>query len=509
MRSMTAGCEGSFALQSASKVKLRLNLAQSRSTQFALLLIFALLIRFPTFGEWNYDIDEQFYALVGQGMLDGATLYLDIWDRKPPALYLTYALIGLVSREAVAWQIAATVAAALGAFGINRVARLTTGPIPAIMAAIAYLALLNRFGGGGGQAPVFYNPLMLLGAWSILTRLDLLHCGRIDMRVLSGVAAAGLAITFKQSAVFEATFFGLFIVWCLLRSGAPPMKTLGRITLLAFVGVLPMALTITYYGWIGHLPQLWQALVGSNLVRVYPDLPERLARLAILLGFIGLPLVFAMFGFTALWIERQRTDIVTFLLLWSVVAIGGVAAFPNVYLHYSLPLLPPLCILAARFYARPGVGRIGLGCLVILSLWYGSTLNLPMRWKAHKALGPFVDYVARETPNKRLLLIGMQSFLYAKIGAKPPSVLAFPPHLYEGAESGVSGIDEVAEMRRILATRPETVILQTPLQVWPLNERNLALVNAYVRNCDKLQRFTVYDHNGEQPLFIYSDCGTP
>ena len=67
----------------------------SRLAQFTCLLAFAALIRCPAYGEWNFGIDDQFYALVGDQLRHGELLYVDIWDRKGPLLYLIFAGIGL------------------------------------------------------------------------------------------------------------------------------------------------------------------------------------------------------------------------------------------------------------------------------------------------------------------------------------------------------------------------------------------------------------------------------
>lgn len=474
---------------------------ESRSCQFAILLAFAMLIRLPAFGEWNYDVDVQYYALVGQRMLDGATLYVDIWDRKPPGLYLIYALIGLVSREAVAWQLAATLATAAGGYGVARVARLASGPAAALLAGVAYVALLGRFGGEDGQAPVFYNPLMLLCAWSILTRIDLLTSGRIDRRLIGGFVAAGAAITIKQSAAVEALFFGAFAGRWLLRRGA-----LAPILTLALAGAAPMLLVFGYYAAIGHWPELWQALVRSNEARLYPDAATHVHRFATLMVLLAFPLGLALLGGRALLQEPDKRPYLVFVGLWAAVAIGAVAVYPHVFPHYALPLLAPLCVLSAPFLGSPRIGSIALASLLAFSLWGSDSLDLPARRAGHRTSEPFAAYVAAETPGKRLLIAGMPSFLYQRIGAAPPSVLAFPSHLYDGSESGVSGIDEVAEMKRILAARPETVVVERPVRLSPRNEANFALTEAYVRACGKLRRFTIYDHDGARRMWVYSRC---
>lgn len=485
----------------------RVLLCRTRTGQFLILFAFALLIRAPAFGEWNFDIDEQFYALVGQRLLAGDTLYLDIWDRKPPALYLTYSLLSLVSRSFLFYHLAATISAALGAYGIVRIARRLTGVGAAIMAALAYLAMLNRFGGATGQAPVWFNTLMIFAAWSIVTRLDRLRSGRIDPVLAAGVASAGLAIAFKQSAAIECGFFGIWIAAWLLRSGISPSKGLGQVLLLAALGALPMAATFAWYWHIGHFPELWHALVDSNFHRLYADPHERFMRLAALIGLLGMPLVFAGLGWAALDRTERRNGEVLFLVAWSFVALIAIASFPNIFPHYALPILAPLCILSAIFFERRDIGRLAFAAVVLVNLAYAGSFDLVSRYKAHRATPAFVNYVRSETPHDRLFVWGFPSYLYSLLDIRPPSPLAFPPHLFEGAESGVSAIDEVAEVRRIIAQRPETVVVQRPIVAEPKNLPNVDRVEAYLRTCNRVRYFTIYDHNGPQIQAVYSRCG--
>ncbi len=48
------------------------------------LLAFAVLTRMRDFGNPVAHVDEQYYLLVGDRILHGARLYIDLWDRKPP-----------------------------------------------------------------------------------------------------------------------------------------------------------------------------------------------------------------------------------------------------------------------------------------------------------------------------------------------------------------------------------------------------------------------------------------
>ena len=482
-------------------------LERHRLAQAALFLVFALAVRFPAFGEWNYAVDDQFFALVGHRMLAGDLLYVDIWDRKPPLLYLTYAAIAWVDRSVIAYQLVATLFAALGSYATARTARLVASFPAAIMAGLAYCALLTRFGGANGEAAVFYNPLMIAAVWSIASSLGDLARGQLPRRVLLGMVCAGLAIAYKQSALFEAGLLGIAPLVLLARGGMAPRAIAGRALVLAALGALPMVVIGLFYASIGHFPEAWQAMVQSNFARAYDSSADsRLARALALLGLLVLPLALAAAGYLHGRSRIDRRGTLDFLGLWALIAIAALAVFPSLYLHYALPLVAPLAVLSAPFFAQPRVGPLGFAALVLINLATADTFDLATRSRAGPAAAALVEHLRQATPHGRLLVWGMPSYLYAEIGTRPPSVIAFPAHFYEGAEHGASGRDEVAELRRVLREGPETVVVQEPIPARPVNAANAAQVTDYLRGCAAVKRMTVYDHDGAVSLAVFNRC---
>lgn len=471
--------------------------------RFLLLLGFAALIRAPAWGEWNFGVDDQFYALVGERLLKGDLLYVDVWDRKGPLLYLTFAAIALVSPTMQAYQAAATLSAALGAWGVERIARRIATPAAAMLSALAYLALLSRFEGDNLEAGVFFNTLVIAAAGLLIARIPLLRQGRIDAGLVAGFFCAGLAIAYKQTAAFEGALFGIAAVAMLWRAGTPLPAFAGKAALLAVAGAAPMLATGGFYWAEGHFAELWNAMVTSNFARGYADPGIRATRLATMAGMLAVPMLFAVIGTAARWRDVDRT-ILWFVLLWAFAALAVIFAFPNIYVHYAQSALPPLAILCAGYFAHRKPLWPGLLALIGLSLTLAGTFHLADRWRARPAAQALMDHVRAETPHRRLLVWGAPSYLYSLLDADPPRPLAFPPHLYEGREW--TGLDEAAQVRRILAARPETVVAQTPLPSSPLNETTVALVGAYTQRCARAQVFTVYDHNGPQVHTVFSRC---
>ena len=59
------------------------------------LSIIVFVIRFQTYHE-PFERDIASHAVIGREILHGRQLYSDLWDSKPPAIFLTYAVFNLV-----------------------------------------------------------------------------------------------------------------------------------------------------------------------------------------------------------------------------------------------------------------------------------------------------------------------------------------------------------------------------------------------------------------------------
>lgn len=484
----------------------------SQLAQFLLLLAVAALLRAPAFGAWNFEVDDQFYHLIGQRLLHGDVLYVDVWDRKGPLLYIFYAACALLTASPWGYQIAATVCAALTGFGIACLARRVAGPGAALLGGLVYCIALLQFGGANGQAPVIYNPLVLAGAAAMILRVAVLRAGRIDGWLLAGTFAAGCAIAIKQSAAIEVAFFCAMAAWLLWCGRSSIGGFLAHLLALALAAALPMAITIVWYGLSGHFAELWQALVLSNISRGYYSPGERLWYLMILGGRLSLVLAFAAYGavLSGGWRTQDREDafVARFVSLWALVAIAAVIAFPAVFLHYALPPLVPLCILCAPTFGRAGIGRLAFASVSGVALLLGSLPTTLVNTRALHRTEAFERYVREQSPGHRIFVWGVPSGLYARLDSRPPSAILFGPHYYEASERSASGRAITDELRRVLAWKPEAVVVQDPLAMLEPNPATIAMLKTYLRQCRTRRRFDLADHLGQQTQWVYSGCAS-
>src|SRR5215212_7624085 len=222
----------------------------------ALAVGLVLLLRVPTFFEPPYYGDEGVFAAVAARMLDGAALYTDAWDNKPPLIYLVYAaVLALFGPSALAVRTDGALFAAGTALAVLAIARQVAGPRAALAAAAVFAVL--------SSTPLVEGTLLLteavaalpvaVGMLLVLVATEGEGAAR-DRRMALAGACFGLACCAKQVAALDAAAAG---VWLLARPGRPWRDLVwlvgGWLAPVALIGLWLMA--------AGAGRETWEALV--------------------------------------------------------------------------------------------------------------------------------------------------------------------------------------------------------------------------------------------------------
>jgi hypothetical protein len=442
----------------------------------ALLLAIALAVRAVDFGNPVIHVDEQYYLLVGDRLLHGALPYVDIWDRKPIGLFAIFAAIRLLPGDGVlAYQLIATLFAAATAWLVQHGARrLGVTPRAALAAGAAYLIWLPLLSGRGGQSPVFYN-LFVTGAAVLALRLPALSARRATRAIVVNGAAvcllAGLAIQTKYTPAIEGAFFGLVHLFYLRRAGTRWPAVAGATALWIGLGLAPTAMVFALYR--AHGPAAFQAFWFANfesiLLRSHYAYPaELIARR--LLGTNALLLPLTVCAGLA-W--RRRDELRMLAFGWLAAAIAGYLVLGTFFDHYALPLVAPLTLLASVTFARHGRAIVATLALGLVLLVVRTAIRHDDAAGAYRLAAVVEANSGSECP----YVFTGDSVTYLLAHACLPSAYAFPSTLAYAPEQGATGIDEAAEVRRILARRPPVIVRGSqPLAAW--NDASRALVDA-------------------------------
>lgn len=435
-------------------------------SQLRLLLLLAavaLAARAITFGNPIVHVDEEYYFTVARAWWQGAIPYVDVWDRKPIglfALYLPAAALGLPA-GVWAYQAIALVAVVATAWLIARLARAAGWGEAAILAATAYILWLNLAGGEGGQSPVFYNLPMAAAACLIIGD----RAAR-PRRAAAAMLFVGIAMQIKYSVVFEGVFFGLWIMARHWRTHSRAAATLALGAGLVATALLPTLIATLVYAAIGELGAFWFANFSSILARgadPFAQLARNIAKLVLILS----PLV-AMA--TVAWRDARAKGLTldqTFLFGWLAAALGGLIAFGTWFDHYALPVMLPATICAAGAVAwRAEVRRLAVPILIVVALG-GQALLLTNRAKRGTPQ-QFATLAAAVGKGPGCLFVYTGPImLYPAIERCRLSRYLFRSHLSRDREAGAIGVDQAREVRRILARRPEVIVMRS----WYRGER--------------------------------------
>lgn len=433
------------------------------SPHIAALLIVTVAVATRIVAWWNPvpHVDDQFYLLAGEELLQGRWPYVDVWDRKPLGLFLLYAGIASIGGGSmVVLNIVATGFAAATAWIIRQLGLRFATPAGATFGALAYLFVIPLIGGQTGQSPVFYNLLMAGAAWLLIDAAGLDNVASIGRRALQAMLLCGLAMAIKQVSLVEGAYFGLAFLWLMHRGG---MKA-GRIAVAGLVmitiALIPTALALTAYALAGReqLDAFLFATVTSIFLKGGWGASSKGAGLLFFLLHVTLLLLIAVAG--AVMRQREGAVVRAHLLIgWMVAAFVGYLAVPHFFDHYALPLIVPLAVSAATCFS----GRLGWAFFLTLAAF--CVAQPPIRDIATNRYARIeFERLAAEVDEARqggCIYVGDgPTRLYSVTGCCTVTRYLLPDHLDLAIEAGAVGVDTSAELGRILAARPAVIVTQ-------------------------------------------------
>lgn len=363
-----------------------------------LLVLFVIfLLRVPSLFEPYWYGDEGIYLVLGQSMQRGALLYRDIWDNKPPLLYVLYAI-----SPTLLWAKALAIVFVLGTcVGVYALAKsLLKNTSVALLATLVTGILLSipKFEGTIANAELFFTLPIVWGAYLLLINEKVKN----SVKALFSVGIlASLAFLFKVPALFDflAMFTAVFFIYfwpthfnrrIIKKDLFGAIKFYGLITL-GFL--LPFAITCLYFiSQNGLMDFLTGSFVqNASYVSVdsgpFSSLNNPLFIKGIVLLVITLVLIVG-------YLKRLITKELLFLSLWFGFSLYGALLSNRPYMHYLLQVLPPLVLLVFYlltnllhfFKERKTVLQIIPG-IVVIALVGGTLLYLNNMFKSAFALG--------------------------------------------------------------------------------------------------------------------------
>ncbi len=431
-------------------------------------LLLALGFRFLSFFPSVLDHDESTYLVIADQILEGDIYWKDIFDTKPPGIFLVFALLLKIAGHSLPGvRLLVALWIGLSAWGLAAILRkwIPRGPGP-WLGGVTYILLTSLYKpfGVAPNTELFFAGFSIAALWFLVV-----HPWRPGAMLAAGILL-GCGIAIKPMAAFDALAFGLFFLTAAVRQREnrfPRVLSLAGMTLACLV---PTAILFAWYAEKG-LADTWY-FHSFVLPGRYPETWRLWPAIRYVGDFFLRFLPFTVLGVLAL---RPFNDGVRLAGIWMMCATVSILLPGNDFPHYTIQWMPPLALLAGlalrdgTFLQRRvgevkirtwGLTALGLLLAVCLHLQYKDYVVKPdPKREAYDLIRQSVptDASGHLSDNPHLIYTGDVDYqiLYFLLDADPPVDYPHRSLLWEEEHRANFGLDLRQEL--------EPVFLQPPL----------------------------------------------
>jgi len=468
-----------------------MNESTQRWRIFALLVLVSLFVRLPFFFSTDIDWDEGTYLLMGQAILDGDHLYVDLWDNKPPLLYVAFAgAIAMSGKTLFGVRLFAALLVAVTAYLVFEITTTLRDRTAGLWAAMIWILLASLLPSGMAMMTEHVAMVPFTASLLVLVKRD----WTFRWLVLAGVLMAAACMV-RTNLAIVAVVLALLIPLRHLDRGVPSM--LRALFGFASGGVIVVVASIFPMIPAGRFDLLWRTIVSSGLAFSSSQLSwmDVLSQHGVFLwqSLVGIgdpawvTSALGWFGTAAGIVlmscnkaARPESDrIVTLALIVAAVTTAATIAISGVAnAHYLIQLAPFAATAAGIFWSWLGSRlRIASALSIVLA---GTILTSSVAQYAlivdrvrngepayHGAAYDIAQILKANDLDKGSMLFMLDHIALWLLDAKPilgsmthPSAISRDYLLTAAHGTYTSPVDE---MKRVLALRPDVIVTVHPL----------------------------------------------
>lgn len=311
-------------------------------TPLVLLVALAVLLRIPSLFEPFWYGDEGIYLTLGEAARQGLVWYRDIFDHKPPMIYLFAAIAGSVfwfRFILLVWHAATIVLfwkLAESLFAKKEKAVLLSTAIFTLLTSIPLI-----------EANIANSEIFMIGP--TIAAMYLLFSAKklTSRRIFASGVLFSLATLFKVPAAADlvalVVFWGITALW----SPARIWEVIKRGPVLAAGFLLPILLTVDYYWMKGalreYLSTAWFFNLGYLQGWGVPQVEAAPQPFEANLFFRAQ--VLAVLLLALILLKKRFDNITLFSSIWLLFALFAMLLSGRPYPHYVIQVVPPLALL--------------------------------------------------------------------------------------------------------------------------------------------------------------------
>lgn len=316
----------------------------------ALLVLIISILRLHYY-DWPPNRDVTTYAVISHELIQDKKLYSDIWDIKPPAIFITYAaaeaIFGYGPNTIYLMNLACALIILIGVY----MAGLASGygPTSGIWAALFWTALTGDISLQlhDANTEAFMNACLIWAFVLFLTPTD---------RSFRNNRAVVIGLLFAWSSLYKQAILAIPFTLSIAHIALPPVGTNRReaiihILIIASIGAAIWGVVVAHMALTGRFQIFYDTVIthsisyaGSPSKKVAQavssgDLMEGVRRLQVVIPLLTFASIGILFG-----LIRERSRSWALIVMYALGACISIAAPGKFYRHYFQLGLPPLVV---------------------------------------------------------------------------------------------------------------------------------------------------------------------
>lgn len=310
------------------------HLEKAKDFWFLIITFFVFfLLRLPSLFEPYWYGDEGIYQVIGMALNKGRLLYTEIWDNKPPLLYMLYALF---SSNQFSLRLVSLIFGLFSVTAFFFLAKLLFSSKPKIVFFTTFLFAI-LFGtplleGNIANAENFMLFPILLAAFLVVRHIT--HKNHWEL--LGAGFLLSLAFLFKVVAIFDFAAFFLFVFFIPYKGREYIILQIKKIFPFLLGFFLPILITALFFLFVGAFWDFFNAAFFQMVGYVGYGNAFFIRQGLLLIKLILLSL-FLLFLFLKRGVFSAN---VLFILSWLAFSLFNALFAQRPYTHYLLVLLP-------------------------------------------------------------------------------------------------------------------------------------------------------------------------